>query len=234
MNCTEVLAWLAERGNPQTVKTLARHGITDPANGNTYPDIDKLSKKLGTDHALALELWKSGVHEARVIATRIAEPESLTKAQIVAWQKSISDHAVGDVFAGLIARRADALGFARDWIDSPDERKSSNGWSILTYLARTERLPKETAAPLIGRIATNIHGAKNRTRYAMNNTLISIGGYIPALRPEALRAAKAIGKVIVDHGETGCKTPDATAYIAKMAARVEGKKKPVGLFAFKQ
>ena len=52
----------------------------------------------------------------------------------------------------------------------------------------------------------------------MNNALIALGS-IPELREEALEAAAAVGRVEVDHGETGCKTPDAAAYIKKMAAR---------------
>ena len=48
---------------------------------------------------------------------------------------------------------------------------------------------------------------------------LAIGGSLGELREEALAAARAIGKVAVDHGETGCKTPDAAAYIERMAAR---------------
>ena len=52
----------------------------------------------------------------------------------------------------------------------------------------------------------------------MNNVLIGIGSYVDELRPRVLAVAKAIGTVHVNHGETGCKTPDASAYIAKMVA----------------
>ena len=51
----------------------------------------------------------------------------------------------------------------------------------------------------------------------MNGALISIGVYKPSCRTEAIDAAKRIGKVEVDHGETSCKTPDASAYIDKSA-----------------
>jgi hypothetical protein len=49
--------------------------------------------------------------------------------------------------------------------------------------------------------------------------LIAIGIRNSALEKKALAAARQIGKVAVDHGETGCKTPDATAYIQKARAR---------------
>jgi hypothetical protein len=53
----------------------------------------------------------------------------------------------------------------------------------------------------------------------MNNALIAIGGRNEALRKQATAAAKRVGKVDVDHGDTACKTPDAVSYIEKMWAR---------------
>ena len=53
----------------------------------------------------------------------------------------------------------------------------------------------------------------------MNGELISIGAFKPALRKRAIEAAKRIGKVEVDHGETSCKTPDEAPYIEKASKR---------------
>jgi hypothetical protein len=60
---------------------------------------------------------------------------------------------------------------------------------------------------------------KNRVRDAMNSAVIAIGIRNPKLEKKALAAAKRIGQVEVDHGETSCKTPDATAYIHKTLER---------------
>ena len=68
--------------------------------------------------------------------------------------------------------------------------------------------------------------AQNRVKDAMNMALISIGTRNPKLEKKALGAAKRIGKVEVDHGETSCKTPDAAAYIKKVLAQ-RRKKKPI-------
>ena len=56
-------------------------------------------------------------------------------------------------------------------------------------------------------------------RDAMNMAVILIGGRNDVLRKAALAAAKRIGKVEVDHGDTSCKTPDAGPYIEKMWER---------------
>ncbi len=60
----------------------------------------------------------------------------------------------------------------------------------------------------------------------MNNALIAIGGSIDELRPRALEVARAIGKVEVDHGTTGCKTPAAEPYIKRMVEHAKKKSAP--------
>ncbi|MEI9813219.1 MAG: hypothetical protein WDO18_11445 [Acidobacteriota bacterium] len=62
---------------------------------------------------------------------------------------------------------------------------------------------------------------KNYVRYGMNQAVIAIGVRNPHLTEMALAAAKRIGKVQVDHGDTACQTPDAAAYIQKTLAKVE-------------
>ena len=72
---------------------------------------------------------------------------------------------------------------------------------------------------MLATIEKEIHRSPNWARYAMNGALISIGVYKPTLRKKAIEAAKRIGKVEVDHGETYCKTPDAVPYIEKASKR---------------
>lgn len=64
-----------------------------------------------------------------------------------------------------------------------------------------------------------MHQRKNRVRFAMNSALIAIGGRNPQLEERAMAIAQVIGKVIVDHGETNCKTPDAATAIEKRRAQ---------------
>jgi hypothetical protein len=75
------------------------------------------------------------------------------------------------------------------------------------------------AAQILATIEKEIHRSADWARYAMNGALIAIGIYKPAVRASAIAAAKRIGKVEVDHGETNCKTPDAAPYIEKAVKR---------------
>jgi len=72
---------------------------------------------------------------------------------------------------------------------------------------------------LLKTIETELHNSPNRARHAMNNALIAIGTYMNNLTTDALKTAKRIGPVIVDHGDTSCKTPDASTYIARALKR---------------
>jgi hypothetical protein len=82
---------------------------------------------------------------------------------------------------------------------------------------------------LVSKIESRIHAEPNGVREAMNRALIAIGVRNPKCQKAAVAAAKRIGKVEIDHGETGCKTPDAAAYIDKTiahrSAKAAGKQK---------
>ena len=95
------------------------------------------------------------------------------------------------------------------------------GYGILA--ARLEDNPDSIAdgdaAEILATIEKDLQESPNWARYAMNAALISIGVFKPSLRQQVIEAAKRIGKVDVDHGETSCKTPDAVACIARAARR---------------
>ena len=86
VNAAAVLELLAAKGKPNTVAIYRRHGVTGECYGVSYADMGKLVKQLGTDHALATELWRSGVHEARVVASHVADPAALTRREATAWE----------------------------------------------------------------------------------------------------------------------------------------------------
>lgn len=205
-------------GKEGTARIYARHGVSDPALGVSYASLATLVKRIGVDHRLALELWDTGVHEARVLATKIADPGRLSRAQVARWLNDASDYAVTDAVSGLAARASEAPAWAELWVGVPHEWTSAAGWNVFSILAMDGRIDPFTALHCLARIRRDIARAPNRTRYSMNGALISIGGSLPELTERALRTARAIGRVEVDHGRTGCRTPDAAAYIRKMRA----------------
>jgi hypothetical protein len=102
------------------------------------------------------------------------------------------------------------------WTRAEDEWLGQAGWRMVAKCAMQDAsLPDSFFEACLEQIEGEIHTRKNRVRDAMNSALIAIGIRNPALQAKALAAAAKIGKVVVDHGETSCKTPDAGQYILK-------------------
>ncbi len=228
MKIEEVLHRLESAGSAQTRKTYARHGVHEPMFGVSYADLAKLEKQIGKDQALAEALWKTSNHDARVLATKIADPARTTRKLLESWTKDLQDYALTDALAKLAAATNAARELADEWTSSEKEWLSSAGWTVIAVLAAGNGLEDERLARALREIERGIQRAPNRTRYAMNQALISIGAYREELRGAALAAAKRIGRVEVDHGDTACKTPEAVTYIDKVAAHRAKKRPPSG------
>ncbi|MDC0668536.1 DNA alkylation repair protein [Nannocystis radixulma] len=213
----DVLRELEALGSEQTRKTYRRHGVVDPMFGVKFGDLDKLRKRLGRDQALARALWQSGNHDARVLAAMIADPAAFDLEALRAWQAEAACNMQTDTLIGHVGVHVPAASTAvAAWLDAADESQRRAGWVLVSHLAKeSQDLEDSFFAALVPRIEREIHGAANRTREAMNWTLIGIGARSDALAELATAAARTVGPVAVDHGDTDCKTPDAVTYIAK-------------------
>jgi 3-methyladenine DNA glycosylase AlkD len=216
MTTKQVLDKLKEVSTEQNRKVNACHGIRGRQYGVGLAELGKLRKTIGTDHKLALGLWKSGVHDARVLACMIADPDALGAKELDAWARELDNYVLTDAFSALVARGEHVQRKYAAWKDRRGEWFASAGWTLLGSAAQaSNELPDEFFTEALAQIEAEIHVRPNRVRYAMNQAVISIGVRNESLRKAAQAALKRIGRVIVDHGETGCKTPDAALYIRK-------------------
>jgi 3-methyladenine DNA glycosylase AlkD len=214
----EIMAELESLGTEQNRKIYARHGAKLPMFGVSFANFGKLARRLETDHDLALGLWRTGNLDARVLATMIADPARMDVATAEQWARACNDYGLTDAICRPIGASPVARRLAEKWHGADDEWLGTAGWNLIAILTGDESVPDSYFEPLIDTIEREIHGRKNRVRYAMNNALIAIGIRSERLRRKATAAAKKIGVVHVDHGETGCKTPDAASYIEKAVA----------------
>jgi 3-methyladenine DNA glycosylase AlkD len=221
MTVDQVMARLKKLGKPQTAAIYKRHGSGDNVFGVLTSELVKIQKKIQRDHALALRLWKTGNAEARVLALQVADPEKLTVAEADGFVNDAASYYVGCYIGPLVGRSPIAAGRMRAWMESSKEFVRECGYALFSSRLKddADSISDADCEAILGVIEKEIHGSPNRARYSMNGALISIGVYKPSLRGKAVEAAKRIGKVEVDHGETGCKTPDAVTYIAKASKR---------------
>ena len=135
MTLAELLREIERKGKPAAARTYRRHGVTEPTVGLSYADIGALVKRIGVNHGLALALWNTGLHEARIVATKIADPRKLTKTTLRRWMKVCGNYVVTGAVADAAANAPEALGLAREWASSPREWASTAGWTTLAILA---------------------------------------------------------------------------------------------------
>jgi 3-methyladenine DNA glycosylase AlkD len=185
--------------------------------GVKYADLGKLKREIDVDQRLAEALWATGNHDAQVLATMIADPGAMTGRKLEEWAEGLGDHVITSTFADLATQLPDRERLMKKWVRSSHEWISTVGWFVLARMTDDARIDDAYFEPYLETIEKKIHGAKNRTRYGMNTALIAIGCR-PTLTKAAVAAAKRIGVVEVDHGNTSCKTPDAASYIEKTVA----------------
>lgn len=227
MSLTETMRALEKAGTAQNRKTYTRHGAEEPMFGVSFATLKTLVKKIGVDHELAHELWKTKNHDARILALKIADPARMSPSDLDLWTRAnaTSVRMCGGYAAMLAAEGPHGVGRARAWLASSDAGLRAAGWTLTAYLASLdETLPDEWFLERIATIENSIHQVSNAERESMNSAMITIGGRNAALRKAATSAAKRVGKVEVDHGDTACKTPEAGPYIEKMWAHATANK----------
>lgn len=217
MNLTQTMKELKRLGNAESLKLMPKHGVTGPAFGVRYADLYKIQKRIQPDYGLALKLWETGNHDARILATLIVDAGRIKSRELDSWIGAADNHVLNTAVSGVAAKSPHARKKADAWRKVKAEWKSAAGWEIVGHMAAQDGATDDWLGKRLAEIRKKIDGAANRTRHSMNGTLIAIGGYRPKLRAAALKVAKAVGKVDVDHGKTSCKTPDAAAYIGKIA-----------------
>jgi 3-methyladenine DNA glycosylase AlkD len=226
MTLDETMRALEQAGSAQTRKTYARHGVTGAMFGVSFATLKELTKRIGVDHELALALWDSGNYDARNLAVKVVDPARMTSAELDRWATDGGDAPMCSSYVGMVAGEGRfAAKKLAQWLAVRSAGKRLAAWSLLSHLAlRDETLADEFFAAHLATIEDTLHAAPNRERYAMNSALIAIGCRNAALKKLTLAAAKRIGVVEVDHGDTSCKTPDAAESIAKAWAHATAKK----------
>lgn len=228
-----VLTELQNAADAQTKKTLVRHGApAEKVYGVKVGNMKPIAKKLKGEQQLGLDLYETGIRDAMYLAGLIVDGSKMSRSQLDDWVRKSGGYAgiSENTVVWVTAEHPDAVAIANKWIKSRNATTAAVGWSLYAgclATRRDEELDLDEIRSRMEHVVASIHSAPNRVRYQMNNFVISVGCYVASLLAEAKSAAKEIGEVHVDMGDTACKTPLATEYIAKVEAmdRVGRKRK---------
>ena len=228
----EILTELKSKGSDQTRKTFLNHGApSDQVWGVKVGDMKPIAKKIKGNQAVAEELFESGVVDAMYLAGMVANGAYMKKTLLDRWAKQAGWHMISESTVPAVTCESPfARELALKWMKSKQESVAACGWctySGVLAMSPDEALDHAEIQALLKQVESTIHQAPNRVRYAMNNFVISVGSYVPKLLKKAQESAKAIGKVDVNVGNTACKVPSASEYIAKIVSmgRVGKKRK---------
>jgi 3-methyladenine DNA glycosylase AlkD len=230
MTVNEIMQQLQQMGSESTKKVLVKHGAKEPFFGVKIEDLKKIVKKTKANNPLALELYNTGNSDAMYLAGLMADPSMMTRENLNHWAKTAYWYMLSEFTVAWVASESPyGTELALQWIESDKENIASAGWATLACIAackKDEEIDAILYRKLLKRISDTIHSEKNRVRGAMNNFVISVGGYCTHLSGDAINIASTLGKVKVEMDGTACKVPDATEYIQKMHKRnLLGKKR---------
>ena len=198
MTSEQVLKKLKSLSSAKALKGMARFGInTDKAFGVSMPNVRVLAKEIGKDHELAQELWKSGVHEARILAGLIDEADKVTEKQMDRWVKDFNSWDVCDqVCFNLFDKTKFAFQKINEWSKRREEFVKRTAFALMASLVVHNKTASdkefEKFFPIIIREARD---ERNFVRKAVNWALRQIGKRNINLNKKAIKTAKQIQKI---------------------------------------
>jgi len=190
-----VMKELKSHANPKNVEGMARFGISPKDTlGISVPVLRKMAKKAGINHDLALKLWATGVHEARILACLVDDPKAVTERQMESWVSEFDSWDVCDQCCGSLFDKTEyAHRKAIEWANRKEEFVKRAGFAMMAVLAWHDKEAKDESflkfLPVIVKGATD---ERNFVKKAVNWALRQIGKRNHALNMKAIETSKKI------------------------------------------
>ncbi|OHD25335.1 MAG: DNA alkylation repair protein [Spirochaetes bacterium GWB1_66_5] len=192
LTLAQIMKRLRAAARPDQLEGMARYGI-NPRNrlGVSMPELRALAKAVGKDHRLALQLWDSGIPDARILASIVDEPEEVTEAQMETWARGLDSWDVCDqVCLNLFDKTPFAPRKIARWAGRQEEFVKRAAFSLIACLAWHDKKAADSRflsfLPLIRSGATD---ERNLVKKAVSWALRHIGKRNLNLRRAALQTA---------------------------------------------
>jgi len=190
-----VLRQLKAAADQRVRAKMAYFGVHVPkAHGISAPVLHQFAKHIGKDHGLAQQLWKTSIHEAKILATLIGEAEKVTAAEMDQWARDFDAWDVVDAACCyLYAHAKPAWNKATAWSRRREEFVKRASFSLIAYLSyKDEAAPDARFVRFLRVIEREAHDERNFVKKAVNWALRNIGKRNKRLHREAIRAAERI------------------------------------------
>ncbi len=220
MVCEKILAQLKSMANAENVRGMARFGInSDHALGVGIPALRKMAKAAGRDQGLSMDLWASGILEARLLAAFVGDPAQVTEDQMEHWARDFDSWAVCDqVCMSLFDKTSHAYKKAVEWSQRDEEFVKRAGYALMASLAVHDKGADDSKfSSFFPFIKAGSLDERNFVKKGVNWALRQIGKRNDALGAMAIRCAE---EILLEDSKS-------SRWVAKDALR-ELRKKPSG------
>jgi 3-methyladenine DNA glycosylase AlkD len=195
----QALAWLEKHSSKSVRDGMARYAIpSDKALGVRMAQIQELGKLLGRDHALALELWKTDVYEARMLCAYIDDIAKVTPAQMDAQARDFDNWAICDTLCfALWVHSPHAFKKIRKWSTSRQEYVKRAAFALLASVSlrgKGKHIDDDEILKCLPLIEKASVDERNFVKKGVNWALRGIGRRSPALRKAAIALAKKLAQ----------------------------------------
>jgi 3-methyladenine DNA glycosylase AlkD len=191
----DVLDRLWSKARPEQLQGMAKYGMTVQRRlGVSVPDMRELAKEVGKDHRLALDLWRTGIAEARIMAAMVGDPAKLTEEQMEDWVKDIDTWDVCDqVCMNLFEKSPLVWKKVDDWSLREEEFVRRTAFALIACLAwHDKKANDERFTELLPVLIRGATDERNFVKKAVNWALRNIGKRNLSLNQAAINAAKEI------------------------------------------
>jgi 3-methyladenine DNA glycosylase AlkD len=190
-----VMDELAGMASEENRAGMARYGIkTDDAFGVSVYELRRIAKGYRRDHVLALALWETGNHEARILASMVDDPAQVTEEQMESWAAGFDSWDVCDqVTSNLFDKTPFAYAKVAEWSGREDEWVKRAAFATAAALAvQDKQAADERFVPILALIRREAGDDRNFVKKAVNWALRNIGKRDAALHAAAIETAEAI------------------------------------------
>jgi len=194
-----ILTTLYSKANPKNVEGMARFGIKSPRNvlGVSSKFLFSLAKSIGRNQELALELWQTGIYDARLLCALIADPQQMKKSTMNSWVKDFNNWAICDgVCMHCFRDTPYAHELALKWVKQKQEFVRRAGFTLIATLCVNDKKADDTVflkyLPLVKKYAID---ERNYVKKAVNWALRQIGKRSLGLNPHAIKTAEEIHRI---------------------------------------
>ena len=198
MTLEEIVQWLETNQNKENAEGMERFGIaTTKIYGLTMPQLRKMAKVIGPNHALALKLWSFNSRETRILAGMVEEPKKTTPQQMDTWAQEFDNWEICDqTCQNLYIKTRFAIDKAIEWSDDEREYVKRSGFAIMAWLAfKKQHLKEDTLHTFLTLLKEGASDDRKMVKKSVNWALRQIGKRDKEWNDHAIATAKEIALI---------------------------------------